>query len=115
VVDRDRLSGVLAALHGSGYGPNTRVLDGARGDLAAQLARVNVQVSDSDVNLGDRPAESAIVLVHAPGRGERVLALLRPQGPRDMHLINPLAAAQQTETAPVTAPTQVDDPSVHVS
>jgi hypothetical protein len=88
VVDRERLSAVLASLHGSGYGPNTRVLDGARGDLAAQIARANVPVSESDLNLGDRPSESAIVLVHVPGRGERVVALLRPLGPRDMQLIN---------------------------
>lgn len=91
VVDRDRLSGVLSALHGSGYGPNTRVLDGARGDLPAQLARAHVRIEGSDLNLGDRPAESAIVLVHAPGRGERVLALLQPQRPRDLHLIRPAA------------------------
>lgn len=103
VVDRDRLSAVLAALHGSGYGPNTRVLDGARGDLAAQLARANIRVSESDLNLGDRPSESAIVLVHAPGRGERVVALLRPQGPRDMQLINRPEAQSQTSTGTQTA------------
>jgi hypothetical protein len=115
VVDRESLSGVLAVLHGSGYGPNTRVLDGARGDLAAQLARANVQVSQSDLNLGDRPSESAIVLVHAPGRGERVIALLRPQGPRDVHLLNRPAAMNQSESPAQTSPVPVDEPAITAS
>jgi hypothetical protein len=103
VVDRDRLSGVLATLHGSGYGSNTRVLDGARGDLAGQLSRTNVQVAESDLNLGDRPSDSVIVLVHAPGRGERVVAMLRPQGPRDIHLVNRPAPANVPDGAPHSA------------
>ena len=109
VVDRDRLSGVLAALHGSGYGSNTRVLDGARGDLVAQLSRTNVLVAESDLNLGDRPSDSAIVLVHAPGRGERVVALLRPQGPRDIHLINRPAPANLPDGTPNTATVSADE------
>ena len=104
VVDRDRLSDMLSALHGSGYGPNTRVLDGARGDLAAQLARASVRVPESDLNLGDRLADTAIVLVHAPGRGERVVALLRPHGPRDIHLVNRPAAAHQPVDTSQTIP-----------
>lgn len=115
VVDRDRLSAALAALHGAGYGPNTRVLDGARGELAGQLARANIRITESDLNLGDRPSESAIVLVHAPGRGERVVALLRPQGPRDMQLIRRLDTQSQmnsgSQPAIVTSSPEIEIPS----
>lgn len=93
VIDRDRLSDVLAALHGQGYGPNTRVLDGARGDLPAQLVRAGVPGSDGDLNLGDRPNQTAVVLVHAPGRGERVVALMGAHHPRDVHVLGPRAQA----------------------
>ena len=115
VVDRDRLSAVLSALHGSGYGPNTRVLDGARGDLAAQLARVSVRVSESDLNLGDRPSDTAIVFVHAPGRGERVVALLRPHGPRDIHLVNRPALTVQSASSPEATSIPMDEPAISAS
>lgn len=113
VFDRDLLSGVLASLHGSGYGSNIRVLDGARGDLAAQLARANIPAAESDVNLGDRPAESAVILVHAPGRGERVLASLRAQGPRDIHLVNrPASTATDQESLGSAGQVEPAGPSV---
>jgi len=92
VIDRDRMNGVLATLHGNGYGSNTRVLDGARGDLAAQFARSGVPAGGVDLNLGERPAETAVVLIHAPGRGERVAALLAAQQPRDLQIFSRAAA-----------------------
>lgn len=87
VVARDRLSETLAALHLSGFGSNSRVLDGARGDLAAQLGRSGVSIEASDLYLGERPDESVVVLVHAPGRGDRVVQLLRGKDALDVHVV----------------------------
>ncbi len=88
VIARDRLSGVLATLHGNGYGANTRVLDGARGDLAVQIARSGVPGPGGDLMLGECPAETAVVLVHAPGRGVKVVTLLEAHHPRDLQIFN---------------------------
>ena len=61
---RDNLSTALAAVHRSGYGPQTRVIDGARGDVDGQLRRAGLRFHDE-------PAfESGVLLivVTAPGR-----------------------------------------------
>ncbi len=113
VVDRDRLGDVLASLHGQGYGSNTRVLDGARGDLAAQLVRAGVQGSAGDINLGDRQAETAVVLIHAPGRGERVLTLLARHGPRDVHVFGGrLASSASSLVREERRHAETDDPVI---
>jgi len=102
VIDRDRLSGVLSTLHGNGYGPNTRVLDGARGDLAAQIARSGVPGPGGDLVLGERPHEAAAIFVHAPGRGARVAALLESHQPLDLQTFN--RPAQRLSAPDVTWP-----------
>ena len=111
VLDRDRLSGVLATLHGNGFGANTRVLDGARGNLAAQIARSGVPGPGGDLTLGERPAETAVVLVHAPGRGAKVAALLEAHQPRDLQIVNKPATresgADVTWPAPDVSPAEL--------
>jgi hypothetical protein len=64
VFPRTALSGALAATHRAGFGPQTRVLDGVRGDVSRQLERAGLAVV-----AGDRPAaDSLLIVVTAPGR-----------------------------------------------
>lgn len=42
IIPRDELPNVLTLIHRSGLGPQARVLDPERGDVAAQLARAGV-------------------------------------------------------------------------
>lgn len=80
--DRERLPTVLAAIHRAGFGPQARVLDGARGDLAAQLRRAGVRPRFALA--ADEPA--VVVLVNAPGRDARVAAVLEQAGARTIEL-----------------------------
>lgn len=101
VVARDRLGETLASLHMGGFGSNSRVLDGARGDLAAQLGRSGVPIESSDLYLGERPSESVVVLVHAPGRGDRVVQLLRGKDALDVRLVGKPAPDADLAASPV--------------
>lgn len=80
--DRERLPTVLAAIHRAGFGPQARVLDGVRGDLAAQLQRAGVRPRFALA--ADEPA--VVVLVNAPGRGARVAAVLEQVGARTIEV-----------------------------
>ncbi|MDP9356537.1 MAG: hypothetical protein M3Q71_03010 [Chloroflexota bacterium] len=84
VFERDRLSRGLAALHRERYGPHTRVLDGARGDLPAQLSRAGVEAT---LDLRGLTPDTALVLVNAPGRAVLVAALLSDAGAREVHVL----------------------------
>jgi hypothetical protein len=42
IIPRDELPNVLTVIHRSGLGPQARVLDPERGDIAAQLARAGI-------------------------------------------------------------------------
>lgn len=72
VVQRGRLSALLAALHAGGLGPQARVFDPARGDVAAQLQRANLPVPP-EVSAGDADPKDDLVVVGvaAPGRAAR--------------------------------------------
>lgn len=109
VIDRDLLNGVLATLHGNGFGANTRVLDGARGDLAAQIARSGVPGPGGDLTLGERPTETAVVLVHSPGRGAKVATLLEGHQPRDLQIFN--KPESRTSAPTLTWPVPELDPA----
>ena len=61
---RAELSGALASTHRAGFGPQTRVLDGARGDAARQLARAGLEVVSGE----PPPADAVLIVVTAPGR-----------------------------------------------
>ncbi len=84
VFERDRLSSGLAALHRDRYGSHTRVLDGARGDLPAQLRRAGV---DAPLDLRGLTTETVLVLVNAPGRALQVATLLSDAGAREVHVL----------------------------
>ena len=73
---RTELSAALAATHRAGFGPQTRVFDGARGDTARQLERAGLRVLD-----GAPPATDALlIVVTAPGRTAIVAELFERLG-----------------------------------
>lgn len=73
---RDGLSAALAATHRAGFGPQTRVIDGARGDISKQLARAGLRVPDEDAPPGD----GVLIVVTAPGRTAVVAGLFARLG-----------------------------------
>ena len=78
---RDRLSDGLARLHGHGFGPAARVLDGARGDLAGQLTRAGLSADLLDqLSEGASAKTTSLLVVNAPGRSAEVVELLGRSG-----------------------------------
>lgn len=76
VFARTGLSSALASTHRAGFGPQSRVFDGARGDPARQLERAGLQLVT-----GERPAADAVlIVVTAPGRTGTVADLFRRLG-----------------------------------
>ncbi len=74
--DRERLSGALASTHRAGFGPQTKVLDGARLDTATQLQRAGLEI-----RAGFQPASDAVlIVVTAPGRTSIVVELFQSLG-----------------------------------
>ncbi|MBA2595965.1 MAG: hypothetical protein M3Q50_14910 [Chloroflexota bacterium] len=61
---REGLSSVLAATHRAGFGPQTRVIDGSRGDVLQQLDRAGLRVRENPLLTSD----AVLVVVTAPGR-----------------------------------------------
>ncbi|MGH2532041.1 MAG: hypothetical protein ACRDJW_07005 [Thermomicrobiales bacterium] len=81
VIQRDDLPDALASLHRGGYGPNTRVMDAARGDLTGQLRRAGITDPPS---LADQTRP--LVMVFAPGRIAVVVDLLQRAGASAIHV-----------------------------
>lgn len=76
VFARDDLSHALAATHRAGFGPYTRVFDGNRSGISAQLGRAGLEVAS-----GPHPAQDDLVIVvQAPGRVDRVAELFHQIG-----------------------------------
>jgi hypothetical protein len=73
---RAELSAALAATHRAGFGPQTRVFDGARGDTARQLERAGLRVLDG----APPPADALLIVVTAPGRTSIVAELFARLG-----------------------------------
>src|SRR5215210_5365686 len=73
---RAELSAALAATHRAGFGPQTRVFDGARGDTARQLERAGLRVLDGAAP----PADAVLIVVTAPGRTAIVAQLFERLG-----------------------------------
>lgn len=61
---REALSAALAATHRAGFGPQARVIDGARGDIGQQMQRLGVCVSWEEPPVPD----AVLIVVNAPGR-----------------------------------------------
>src|SRR5215208_5467474 len=93
---RAELSAALAATHRAGFGPQTRVFDGERGDTAHQLERAGLRVLD-----GAAPAADALlIVVTAPGRTAIVAELFQQLGAEAVLL----AARRGADTPVVVAP-----------
>ncbi len=65
IIPRDELPNVLTMIHRSGLGPQARVLDPERGDIAAQLTRAGVLDPPA---LAVDPAREMVLLVFSAGR-----------------------------------------------
>lgn len=101
VFSREALSGALAATHRAGFGPQTRVLDGARDDPARQLARMGLRRLE-----GENPGPDAIVIVvTAPGRTAIVADLFHRLGAADIAL----ATSRSAQPAPARMPLHLPD------
>ena len=79
VFARDRLNPALAAMHRAGFGAHARVLDGSRGDLAAQWRRANLTVDLAQLGL---EGDDVVVLINAPGRSTAAASTLARVGAR---------------------------------
>jgi hypothetical protein len=98
---RTDLSAALASTHRAGFGPQTRVLDGARGDPARQLERAGLQLVT-----GESPsADSVLIVVTAPGRTSIVADLFERLGARSVQFAARRGAeARERTQAPVLLP-----------
>ena len=73
---RAELSAALAQTHRAGFGPQTRVFDGARGDTARQLERAGLRLPEGVAPLAD----AVLIVVTAPGRTAIVAELFKRLG-----------------------------------
>ncbi len=96
---RAELSAALAATHRAGFGPQTRVFDGARGDVARQLERTGLRM----LNGAAPPADAVLIVVTAPGRTAIVAELFVRLGAESV-----LLAARRGDDKPAaTVPTSM--------
>ena len=91
---RGELSAALAATHRAGFGPQTRVFDGARGDTTRQLERAGLRI----LNGAAPPADAVLIVVTAPGRTAIVAELFARLGAESV-----LLAARRGEEKPAAA------------
>lgn len=106
VFARERLNPALAAVHRAGFGAHVRVLDGARGDLAAQWRRANLAV---DLTLLGLEPDDLLVLINAPGRSAIAAATLARVGARDVWRLD-RSTLTRHESAPTVRPALDDGP-----
>ena len=105
--ERERLSDGLARLHAQGFGPSARVLDGGRGDLAGQLARVGLPADLVARLAGDiAPKTASLLVVHAPARSEQVADLLRRAGAVGVEVVPPVRGSEETPSPIVPLPSE---------
>jgi hypothetical protein len=95
---REELSAALASTHRAGFGPQTRVFDGARGDVTRQLERAGLAVR-ADAPL---PADALLIVVTAPGRAALVAELFERLGAESVLFAARKGIANAASTAPAT-------------
>ena len=93
---REGLSAALASTHRSGFGPQTRVFDGARGDVTRQLERAGLEVWGD----GALPADALLIVVTAPGRATIVAELFEQLGAESVLFAARRSTARPASTAP---------------
>jgi hypothetical protein len=102
---RAALSAALAATHRAGFGPHTRVLDGARGDAARQFERAGLRVVSGE----PLAADALLIVVTAPGRTERVADLFAKLGAESI-----LFAARRGDERPAPAKPPLLAPDIRI-
>jgi hypothetical protein len=102
---RAELSAALAATHRAGFGPQTRVFDGARGDAARQLERAGLRVLDG----APPPPDALLIVVTAPGRIAIVAELFQRLGAEAIVL-----AARRGDEKPAPAPLASMQPDIRI-
>lgn len=102
---RAELSTALAATHRAGFGPQTRVFDGARGDAARQLERAGLRVLEG----APPPPDALLIVVNAPGRIAIVAELFERLGAEAIHL-----AARRGDEKPAPAPLAALQPDIRI-
>jgi hypothetical protein len=102
---RTELSAALAATHRAGFGPQTRVFDGARGDTSRQLERAGLRVLDG----APPPADAVLIVVTAPGRTAIVAELFERLGAASV-----LLAVRRGDEKPVAAPPASMQPDIRI-
>jgi hypothetical protein len=95
---RAELSAALAATHRAGFGPQTRVLDGARGDTARQLERAGLRLREGVAP----PAAAVLIVVTAPGRTAIVAELFSRLGAESVLLASRGGDDKPAEPAPAS-------------
>ena len=103
---RAELSAALAATHRAGFGPQTRVFDGARGDTGRQLERAGLRMLDGAVP----PADAVLIVVTAPGRTAVVAELFERLGAESI-----LLAARGGDDKPAAAVPASTQPDIRIS
>jgi hypothetical protein len=101
IVERNRLSAVLTAVHRGGHGHNARVIDASRGDVPGQLSRAGVTQT---LDLTSNPPDSVLVLIHAPGRIAKTTELLQRAGADPIHVVNRIGAETPRSYTSLPAP-----------
>jgi hypothetical protein len=96
IFPREELSAALAATHRAGFGPQTRVFDGARGDVTRQLERAGLAIRNDDAP----PAEALLIVVTAPGRATIVAELFDQLGAESVQFATRRSAAKPASAVP---------------
>lgn len=84
IILRDELPNVLTVIHRSGLGPQARVLDPERGDIASQLSRAGViDPPDLSVEIG----HEMVLLVFSAGRMVQASEAMERFGGREIQTL----------------------------
>jgi hypothetical protein len=83
VFRREDLSTGLVGTHRAGFGPHARVLDSARGQLAAQLRKAGYGIP---VSFAAGDTDTVLILISAPGRATLAAETLNRAGAQAVHL-----------------------------
>ena len=105
VFPRDQLSAALASTLREGFGSQTRVSDGARGDVARQLERAGLEIRDDAAP----PADALLIAVTAPGRTAIVAELFAELSAESVHF-----AARRGASIPAASSRASELPDIRI-
>jgi hypothetical protein len=102
---REGLSAALASTHRAGFGPQTRVFDGARGDVTRQLERAGLEIQNDVAP----PPGALLIVVTAPGRATIVAELFEQLGAESV-----LFAARRSTAKPASTAAPLGQPDIRI-